>query len=416
MSDKKLTSLSLFTGAGGLDIGLEAAGFLTSLCVEVDPICRTTLSNNRPLWNKADPSDIHQIILDDLMVQACLKEPGDLDLLAGGPPCQPFSKSGYWVNGGAKRLDDPRAGTLKAYLDVIEHTLPKVFLLENVKGLAFRGKDEGLQLLKAQLNLINKRHNCQYQITSFHLNCADFGVPQLRERIFILGSRNGALFSPPEPTHTCAEIDPRYQQQRYLNTWDAIGDLEDKEWDDELLTSGKWSDLLPTIPEGHNYQWHTPGNGGAPLFGHRTRFWSFLLKLAKNKPSWTLQAAPGPATGPFHWNNRRLSVQEMARLQTFPDNYTFAGKYKSAQRQIGNAVPPAIGYLLGAEIRKQLFGENVRYQQCFIPSIRQDCPEPERRKRLPKKYWHLRGQHAAHPGSGLGPAAHKPVQKKIQMG
>ena len=85
-----------------------------------------------------------------------------------------------------------------------------------------------------------------------------------------------------------------------------------------LTVGGKWADLLPTIPEGQNYLWHTNRGGGSQLFGWRTRYWSFLLKLAKNLPSWTIQAHPGSSIGPFHWRNRKLSVPEMCRLQTFP--------------------------------------------------------------------------------------------------
>jgi DNA (cytosine-5)-methyltransferase 1 len=100
--------LSLFTGAGGLDIGLEAAGFESRLCVEMDDDARATLRRNRPLWKLATPGDIHEHSAEDLVSMAGL-EKGEVDLLAGGPPCQPFSKSGYWLTGGSRRLDDPRA-------------------------------------------------------------------------------------------------------------------------------------------------------------------------------------------------------------------------------------------------------------------------------------------------------------------
>lgn len=405
---KGLTSLSLYSGAGGLDVGLEAAGFSNSLCVEIDACCKETLARNRPLWKQASPGDIHKINFDTLLEQAGLSYKGELDLLSGGPPCQPFSKSGYWVNGDARRLDDPRASTLDAYLKVIDYALPKAFLLENVKGLAYKDKDEGLQFLISQLKLINKKHNCNYQLSYFHLNCVRYGVPQLRERIFIVGSREGIHFCPPAPTHFDTEdTDTNTNRLRYLNAWDAIGDLDLQQNDEELALSGKWADLLPTIPEGKNYQWHTPGGGGFSLFGRRTRYWSFLLKLAKNQPSWTIQAGPGPATGPFHWNNRKLSIREMARIQTFPDDYKFFGSYRSVQRQIGNAVPPAIGYLLGVEIRKQIFRQSAKNLKKFIPSPREDCPSPERRARLPQKYNCLIGDHAEHPGVGLGPGVKK---------
>ena len=133
-----------------------------------------------------------------------------------------------------------------------------------------------------------------------------------------------------------------------------------KKWSSKLNPTGKWAGLLKSIPEGKNYLWHTPRGAGEPLFGWRTRYWSFLLKLAKDRPSWTIQAAPGPATGPFHWKSRLLSIEEVARLQTFPIDYEFTGDRRSMLRQIGNAVPCAIGELLGLEIRRQLLGKHVR--------------------------------------------------------
>ena len=107
-----------------------------------------------------------------------------------------------------------------------------------------------------------------------------------------------------------------------------------------------------------------------PLFGWRTKFWSFLLKLAKDRPSWTIQAEPGPATGPFHWKSRLLSIEELCRLQTFPRGYEIQGDRRSAQRQVGNAVPSAIAELLGLEIRRQFFGERVRRTLRLLPTRR----------------------------------------------
>ena len=130
-SSHERTVLSLFTGAGGLDLGLEAAGFEPVLCVEVDEDSRATLEQNRPSWRLADPGDIHVLDSDAILRQAGLRS-RELRLLAGGPPCQPFSKSAYWSNGNSRRLHDPRAYTLRAYVRVVEATLPEVLLLPNV--------------------------------------------------------------------------------------------------------------------------------------------------------------------------------------------------------------------------------------------------------------------------------------------
>jgi len=117
---------------------------------------------------------------------------GDVPLLAGGAPCQPFSKSSYWLNGDSRRLNDPRSRTLQAYLDIAEAALPDVLLLENVRGLSYRGKDEGLALLKQGLKRINERYATLYDLQVLYINAADYGVPQVRERVFLLAHRQGA--------------------------------------------------------------------------------------------------------------------------------------------------------------------------------------------------------------------------------
>ena len=396
------TLVSLYTGAGGLDLGLEAAGFEASLCVETDSDCRATLAANRPGWPLSVPNDVHQLTPQAALAQARL-EPRELALLAGGPPCQPFSKSGYWLNGDSGRLQDPRAATLTRYLDFSEELLPRVLLLENVEGLVYRGKDEGLRLVQDRLDHINRRHGVAYNAEVVALNCAQYGVPQNRARVFILASRNGCSFSFPDPTHYPPGELPSKDFQELRTAWDAIGDLDTETWPHELNPKGKWADLLPSIPEGKNYLWHTPRGGGEPLFGWRTRYWSFLLKLGKRRPAWTIQAAPGPATGPFHWRSRHLSAAELGRLQTFPDDYVLAGDYRSQHRQFGNAVPPAIGEILGWEIRRQFLGERVPSRSSFLPPRRQNCPPPIGTWPVPKKYLNLRGNHPAHPGPGKGP-------------
>ena len=403
-STRHRTVLSLYTGAGGLDLGLEAAGFKVALCIEMDKDCRTTLANNRPNWRLSEPGDVHALTPEQAMRQANL-QPGEVTLLAGGPPCQPFSKSSYWVDGDARRLEDPRSATLGRYLDFVEAVLPRVLLLENVKGLIFNGKDEGLRLLESRLDEINRGYGVGYKASVVSLNCADYGVPQIRERVFIVADREGGTLLAPRATHYPPEEVLDGEAEVYRTTWDAIGDLDVESWPEHLNARGKWADLLPSIPEGENYLWHTSRGDGEPLFGWRTRFWSFLLKIAKDRPAWTIQAMPGPATGPFHWRSRHLSVRELHRIQTFPDDYMVEGDYRVQHRQIGNAVPPAIGELLGWEIRRQLLGDRSRYRASFVPQLRKNCPPPCRPSKVPKKYLVLRGDHAEHPGTGLGPGA-----------
>ena len=259
--------------------------------------------------------------------------------------------------------------------------------------------------MKNRLRGINRLHKTNYQIQKFEINAAHYGVPQLRERIFLIGTRNGYQFELPTPTHylSLEEKEAYPHSLAATTTWDAIGHLQNRSSRDCLKLSGRWADLLPSIPEGCNYLWHTDRNDGKPLFGWRTRYWSFLLKLAKDHPSWTLQANPGPATGPFHWKNRRLSREELLSLQTFPTGYDIFGEYRDAVRQIGNAVPSALGELFGLEIRRQLLGHRVRRKLRLIPTLRKNCPPRERLRPVKKKYLELIGEHAPHPGNGLGP-------------
>ena len=166
---------------------------------------------------------------------------------------------------------------------------------------------------------------------------------------------------------------------------------------------GAWAELLPSIPEGSNYLHHTDRGGGLPLFGWRRRYWSFLLKLAKDQPSWTIQAQPGPAIGPFHWKNRRLSMRELARLQTFPDDVRITGSRGAVQKQLGNAVPSLLAEVIAREIRVQLLGmKPLAGAPKLLPPDRSPPPAAEPVARVPKKYRKLIGEHDAHPGTGKG--------------
>ena len=170
-----------------------------------------------------------------------------------------------------------------------------------------------LQLLLEGFKALNAEAGVNYTPVYKILDAADFGPHRHAE-----------------PTRGEADLASPEGLKPYSTAWDAIGDLDTVANDDGLSLSGKWAELLPSIPEGQNYLWHTSRGGGEPLFGWRTRYWSFLLKLAKDLPSWTLQAQPGPAIGPFHWRNRNLTTRELCRLQTFPDDVVITGDRRTA--------------------------------------------------------------------------------------
>jgi DNA (cytosine-5)-methyltransferase 1 len=394
---KQFSVLSLFTGVGGLDYGFEAAGFDTKIAVELDHQCCVSLRASRD-WQVIE-GDLLETPTNDILKEGGLQVDA-VDMLIGGPPCQPFSKSGWWKSGDSLRLDDPRASTLGGYLRVLEEVRPRAFLLENVEGMAFGGKDEGLKLLLAAIQQINKVAGTNYCPVVITLNAADFGVPQTRTRVFIIGARDGRRFEPPIPTHH----DPdgsSHVKEPWITAWDAIGGMKEPK-DDSLCLTGKWADLVSSIPEGMNYLWHTDRMGGEPLFGWRRRYWNFLLKLAKNRPAWTIQAQPGPSTGPFHWKNRRLSSDELARLQTFPKDVRITGNRIEVQRQIGNAVPSLLAEVLAREIRHQFFDSHLVAPPILSIKRRKGCPSAEPVTEVPAKYLSLAGSHAAHPGTGKG--------------
>lgn len=424
-----MRSISLFTGAGGLDLGLDAAGFTNQLAVEMDPVAVRTLRANQHRWGLIIDRSVHEFIDEDaplphradaLLRRASLQA-GEIDLLAGGPPCQPFSKSGYWAHGDSKRLDDPRAKTLDAYLDVLATAQPLAFLLENVPGLSYTRKNEGLTHLRSRVEAINRELNLDYSFQVAELNCAEYGVPQLRRRVFVIGHRAGRAFEFPSPTHS---VPPPVDMSRGVpelaewtvapgllaatTAWDAIGDCLVDELDPELQPRGKWAEVLATIPEGANYLWHTNRGGGlSALWGWRTRYWSMLLKLAKARPSWTLTAKPGPATGPFHWNSRRLATAELAALQTFPRDYAIIGNNREAHLQLGNAVPSGMAEILGRAMVRQFFNREPSEPLRLIPVSGSPPPPPRPPQpvsELPARITTLVREIPDHAGPGQGPA------------
>lgn len=397
------TAISLYSGAGGLDYGFEAADFETRVCLDFDADSCATIRRSRPEWPVIEGDALK--IPPERILETARLSPGQADVLIGGPPCQPFSKSGFWHSGESRRLNDPRSDTIGQYLDTVRLVQPRALLFENVEGLGFSGKDEGLEFVREGLREINSSQGTNYQPVSTVLNASSYGVPQHRNRLFIVAARDGTRFRFPDQTHgdpaASSDLKP------WSTTWDALGDLDCESTDEALAPTGKWAELLPTIPEGQNYLFHTARGGGEPLFGWRTRFWCFLLKLAKNQPSWTIQAQPGPATGPFHWRSRHLSMRELCRLQTFPDDVSIVGDRRSAQRQLGNAVPSLLAEVIAREIRTQLLRlPPVEGAPKLLPHIlARPIPSPERPTQLPAKYRSLIGLHGEHPGTGLGPGA-----------
>ncbi|WP_067694697.1 DNA cytosine methyltransferase [Actinoplanes awajinensis] len=398
--------LSLFTGAGGLDLGLEAAGFETRACLEIDPFCAETLQNNRPEWEQLKCRDV-TVAAETVKPKDLGLKVGDLDLIAGGPPCQPFSMAAQWANTGRRGMDDDRAQTVVAMLDLVEVFQPRALLIENVAGF-LRGEISASPFIRERLAEINAKHGTAYSLHAQIIDSAAYGVPQRRNRVIGIATRDGKLMELPVPTHADAPI----------RAWDAIGDLAEA---DLPVPQGNWAGLLPSIPEGSNYQYLTARGGGEELFGYRTRYWSFLLKLARDQPAWTLAASPGPSTGPFHWDNRPLTARESLRLQSFPDSWNLAGPFRQQIKQAGNATPPLLAEVFGRALLTHLNGVPADVQEQVRPTLLLGQLEGPLRKPaevlpVPERYHDKKGAKKAHPGTGKGPKPREVAPSQSRAG
>ncbi len=345
-------AISLFSGAGGLDLGVEEAGFRTTVAVEWNDDAADTMEKN----SSAFFPDLREVLRADLyplaagtgqgLTTAEILRAGGFghrdrpDLLVGGPPCTAFSKSGFWLDW-KRDGTDPAASLLQAYTRVLAEARPRWFILENVYALTFRNKASRPAFTRLLAEIEAAGYGYQWKV----LNAADYGVPQLRPRLFVIGACKGEPVPElPVPSHH-GEWERRRTEGGplpHVTTGEALEGLVTSPEASELVR-GKWGHLLPEIPPGDNYLYFTARRGFPnPVFEWRSRYWSFLLKLDPNRPSPTIQAQPGPNVGPFHWENRRLRVPELRRLFSFPDDFDFVGKRASVQSQLGNSVPPLL--------------------------------------------------------------------------
>jgi DNA (cytosine-5)-methyltransferase 1 len=369
---KELPVVSMFSGAGGLDLAIERAdaapldsvdtgtGLLrVSVATDMSESALATLRANLH-DTKTLSGDIRDIDTEQILEVAGLR-PKEPVLVVGGPPCTPFSKSGFWLEE-KRQSRDPNASLLDEYVRVVRECQPKAFILENVQGLTYRThKAQFDRLLRGLAKL---GYNPQWKV----LLAADYGVPQLRRRVFVVGRRDGERFEFPQPTHSgWSERDRRVDPTKipHVTAAQAFKGLPrlTRASDDEIV-DGEYGELAAEVPPGQNYLWHTDRYGGRDHFEWRSRYWTFLLKLDPQRPSTTLQAQPGPWVGPFHWQNvrtrdgiiraRRLRSNEILRLMSFPDTFVIHGNRADIQRQLGNAVPLELGKTVVRALLEQL--------------------------------------------------------------
>jgi len=334
-------AVSLFSGAGGLDLGAEQAGYRVAAALEHDRDAAQTMEKNfAHLHSPVLRADVLDVPTRELLRAAGLKGRARPDLLIGGPPCTPFSKSGFWLEWKRSGLD-PAASLLQAYTRVLAEARPRAFVLENVYALTYDNKASR----PAYQRLLREIDAAGYDWRAKVLNAADHGVPQARPRLFIVGVPKGnRLPEHPEATHggSWERRHSGHADRPHMTAGEALDGLVSDPEPTEGLR-GQYAHLLPDVPPGENYLHYTAERGHPdPRFAWRSRYWSFLLKLHPDRPSPTIQAQPGPNVGPFHWDNRRLRVPEIKRLFTFPDSFELVGSRNSVQAQLGNAVPPQL--------------------------------------------------------------------------
>lgn len=344
MEGKNIRTLSLFSGGGGLDIGFEKAGFDILFATDFNHECCETLRLNRGVTLSADLVVVEQ----DITTMDFAILPKDVDMIIGGPPCQSFSASGRRAGGAAGKLDK-RGNLFESYVKVVGLLKPKAFLFENVRGILATNKGQDF------LEIIDAFSALGYTIEKRLLDAEDYGVPQQRERMFIVGHKLGKAFLYPKPVFGPDST----SNTPYRKVGEFIADIPFTEEDakEAKFDGGRYSELLPLVPPGENYLHFTAKRGYPnPVFAYRSRFSDFLYKANPDAPVKTLIASPGKYTGPLHWDNRYLTVKEYKRIQGFPDEHRFYGDRAAQIRQIGNSVCPNVAYYMALAIREQVFG------------------------------------------------------------
>jgi len=375
-------AVSLFSGIGGLDIGLHQAGIETVACVEKDDTAVKSLKINSKEHNilpgeervSTTPEypwivigeDIEELDADNILETADVDRE-EVDILVGGPPCQTFSRSNEGTRSGT---DTERGKLYQEYARILHDIEPEAFIFENVRGL--KSSNDGKDLKKIREELERGTYTTDYRV----LNAADYGVPQTRKRIIIIGIKGDQDPEFPDRTHT---ENGEEDTKPWMTAGEALGDftvdeaVEEKDGYTNAIGS-KYGHLLKDIPEGANYQHFSERRYDEKKeeyversedeleekeFGWRTRHWNYLLKMDRQRPSWTLQAAPGTTVGPFHWRARKLSLMEQMKLMTIPLDYYIAGSPKDIQKQIGNAVPPKFAEKIAETLLDTLGLESV---------------------------------------------------------
>lgn len=391
MAEASLTAIDLFSGAGGLSTGFEKAGVDVIFASDMEGNSAETYQRNHPDTAYIQ-KDIHNLSVDEVKDKIASEYDAsvyeDLDLVIGGPPCEGFSTQGDYDP------DDPRNRLFEQFLRFVEGFEPNAIVMENVKGIL--SMEEG----DAKRRIIRSIKDLGYNIREpWLLNSADFGVPQVRERVFFVATKNGGQIQEPTPTHigrdqsrldAFSDGGEIQQRKEVLCARDGISDLPklengqeknsyedppENEYQAELRSDVGKDDLThhkcpPHRENTRNRFKHIPQGGNAgdipeeySEYKPDSYYYARHRKVDPDEPSYTVTSHVVDEL--LHYDPeqpRVLTVREAARLQSFPDDYTFAGRRviphvddeESQYEQVGNSVPPKLAYHIGQVIKQSL--------------------------------------------------------------
>jgi len=354
-------SISLFSGAMGLDLGLMSAGIDIRIGQDFDESCIQTMNEN---GHRGIAGDIRNISSNEILQQIEMRR-GEPFLICGGPPCQPFSTAGKRLG-----INDPRGSLFRDFVRMIDEIRPRFFVMENVKGLiSSLLKDENGNSTKTKVIevIIDEFSKLNYKTVYGVLDAVNYGVPQFRERFVMIGSRDNEKIFLPSPTHFHIHQNPIY---RWNTLGDCIRDLENANSECATFSDNRLQ-YLRMVPEGGNWkdlpqEIAKEAMGGAYNSGGGKV--GFYRRLSYSQPSPTIVTSPvQKATMMCHpTKDRPLSVAEYARIQQFPDEWKFGGSTVDKYRQIGNAVPVGLAKAIGETLVAVANGE----QEIVVKRIR----------------------------------------------
>ena len=354
-------TISLFSGAMGLNLGIEKAGFKIRVCVEKDKWAAQTIRANTSI--PVIERDINDVHTDEILAAAGIGRQ-DVTLVIGGPLCQAFSTAGK-----QKGFADFRGNVMLQYLRVVRDIMPEFFIMENVRGLqsaklnsvpAEYAEYEPIKDVKGSAFhfMVAEFRKLGYSISHALLNAANYGVPEKRERIVVIGHR-GERVPIPSPTHS---ENGELGTKKWNTLRNCIGDMEHRTDLHYTELRKRSRPYMKILKEGQNRR-NQPEDMAMQVMG-KAYFLSggktgFLRRLNFDEPSPTLVTSPTmPATLLCHPTQLRpLSIEEYARIQQFPDSWTFNGRLETIYKQIGNAVPVGLGQAVGQQIMRFINGQ-----------------------------------------------------------